>query len=704
MKEYFEEEIRERAQELDSKDDMLSVGLLTLASFTSSERAQMFTQHIVQSWVLNNPEVPRIFTGYEQMFGEYSGSIKTNKHKCKIHRKIQKHGDWIYTLVTYDKSKDFYDIIQRNEVKHLSEIYGYRINNETIDSYNEGDTIHKNEMLYRAPSTDEYRNYKYGMNAKIAYLISSKTIEDGIVVSKSFAKKMSCTYVEKVAVPLNENDILLNLFGDKKNYKSFPNLGEYTKDSIICATRRRDKIYDQYNLKNSKLREISSSDTIYQKLGDWQVCDIDLWINKDVDLIPSTPAYKQLKDCAIRIRNYWLDVYNTLDEIISSGSEYSQELSQLYAKARDYLDDSAKFAHEDRMFSNIVMEFTIAKTEPLRVGCKLAGRFGNKSVISRIQSDEEMGVTEDGVHPDIWVDALGVLGRLNSGQVFEQELCWIADKVERNIVDKGDPHDDKIRKWQMKYLLNFIKKVSKDQYEYLSNKNMSKEDEIELIEGFINGTDHLKIQQPPLDCITGDDLFQLYNDYDMKKSPLYFYNPNGSKYRTIRTLIVADEYFLRLKQEPITKLSQRSMLFINPINSTPMKSTGYKKSKLLVQDQANKLGEQELAVFMLANDPAALSYFYRASSGSVVGRRDETIYTEDPSNGFIIKPKSNKSCSVDKFNALLKTIGFSLDIDIDDKNDDEEDYDIIDELNESFKTNTDNIPKYIKDLEYGSDK
>ena len=54
-------------------------------------------------------------------------------------------------------------------------------------------------------------------------------------------------------------------------------------------------------------------------------------------------------------------------------------------------------------------------------------------MISKILQDDEMGVTDDGTPIDVKMDALGVLGRLNSGQCIEQELNWLSNTCRDNI-------------------------------------------------------------------------------------------------------------------------------------------------------------------------------------------------------------------------------------------------------------------------------
>ena len=66
----------------------------------------------------------------------------------------------------------------------------------------------------------------------------------------------------------------------------------------------------------------------------------------------------------------------------------------------------------------------IAKKRKIRVGDKMAGRHGNKGIVSRIVSEEDMPFLEDGTPVDIVLNPLGVPSRMNLGQIFETVLGW----------------------------------------------------------------------------------------------------------------------------------------------------------------------------------------------------------------------------------------------------------------------------------------
>ena len=68
----------------------------------------------------------------------------------------------------------------------------------------------------------------------------------------------------------------------------------------------------------------------------------------------------------------------------------------------------------------------VAVKRKLQPGDKMAGRHGNKGVISRILPAEDMPFLEDGTPVDIVLNPLGVPSRMNVGQIFETHLGWAA--------------------------------------------------------------------------------------------------------------------------------------------------------------------------------------------------------------------------------------------------------------------------------------
>src|SRR3989304_6107369 len=71
----------------------------------------------------------------------------------------------------------------------------------------------------------------------------------------------------------------------------------------------------------------------------------------------------------------------------------------------------------------------VAQKRKLKVGDKMAGRHGNKGIIAKIVSQEDMPFLEDGTPVDIVLNPLGVPSRMNLGQIYETVLGWAGEKL-----------------------------------------------------------------------------------------------------------------------------------------------------------------------------------------------------------------------------------------------------------------------------------
>jgi len=71
----------------------------------------------------------------------------------------------------------------------------------------------------------------------------------------------------------------------------------------------------------------------------------------------------------------------------------------------------------------------VAKKRKLQIGDKMAGRHGNKGIVSRIVRDEDMPFLADGTPVDIVLNPLGVPSRMNLGQIYETVLGWAGKEL-----------------------------------------------------------------------------------------------------------------------------------------------------------------------------------------------------------------------------------------------------------------------------------
>ena len=127
------------------------------------------------------------------------------------------------------------------------------------------------------------------------------------------------------------------------------------------------------------------------------------------------------------------------------------------------------------VLKKIIVE--VGQVRKIQAGDKLAGRHGNKGVISKVLPIEEMPFLEDGTPVDIVLNPLGVLSRMNIGQILETHLGWAAKKlgyfaispglsgateedIKRELKAAGLPEDGKVTLYDGRTGLPFPQKIT----------------------------------------------------------------------------------------------------------------------------------------------------------------------------------------------------------------------------------------------------
>ncbi|WP_008319316.1 DNA-directed RNA polymerase subunit beta [Leptolyngbya sp. PCC 6406] len=175
-------------------------------------------------------------------------------------------------------------------------------------------------------------------------------------------------------------------------------------------------------------------------------------------------ALRQLDETGIIRIGAWVEAGEILVGKVTPKGESDQPpeeklLRAIFGeKARDVRDNSLRVPNGEkgrvvdvRVFTreqgdelppgaNMVVRVYVALKRKIQVGDKMAGRHGNKGIISRILPIEDMPYLPDGTPIDIALNPLGVPSRMNVGQVFECLLGWAADNLDARF--KITPFDE----------------------------------------------------------------------------------------------------------------------------------------------------------------------------------------------------------------------------------------------------------------------
>ncbi|MCC6747415.1 MAG: DNA-directed RNA polymerase subunit beta [Deltaproteobacteria bacterium] len=157
-------------------------------------------------------------------------------------------------------------------------------------------------------------------------------------------------------------------------------------------------------------------------------------------------------------RKYWASI-----QVVEGGGKVEDDLEQLSSRLEDdvrvirelYDEKIGKLTKGDELPPGVIkmVKVYVAIKRKLSVGDKMAGRHGNKGVISRILPEEDMPYLEDGTPIDLVLNPLGVPSRMNVGQILETHLGWAARELGQQINRYLETH------WSPEILRGKLKKV-----------------------------------------------------------------------------------------------------------------------------------------------------------------------------------------------------------------------------------------------------
>jgi DNA-directed RNA polymerase subunit beta len=158
---------------------------------------------------------------------------------------------------------------------------------------------------------------------------------------------------------------------------------------------------------------------------------------------------------------YWPEVqvegHKGDNKVEQLAAQLEEELKNIEAGYRDKI---GKLTKGDELPPGVIkmVKVYLAIKRKLSVGDKMAGRHGNKGVVSRILPEEDMPYTADGTPVDIVLNPLGVPSRMNVGQILETHLGWGARELGRQLAGLVE------KEWRGEALRAKLKKVFTEEH------------------------------------------------------------------------------------------------------------------------------------------------------------------------------------------------------------------------------------------------
>jgi DNA-directed RNA polymerase subunit beta len=246
----------------------------------------------------------------------------------------------------------------------------------------------------------------------------------------------------------------------------------------------------------------------------------------------------------------------------------------------------------------------VAIKRKLQVGDKMAGRHGNKGVISRILPEEDMPYLEDGTPVDIVLNPLGVPSRMNVGQILEAHLGWAAQSLGKQIdelLHNGRPDVDSLRRRLKEHL------PSRDISEFIDG--IKEADVVRLAEKYRTG---IHLASPVFDGSTEEEAFSLLKKAGLPVTGQVTLHDGRTGEPFDQKVTVGVMYIMKLHHLVDDKIHARST---GPYSLVTQQPLGGK-----AQFGGQRLGEMEVWALEAYGAAYTLQEMLTVKSDDVVGR------------------------------------------------------------------------------------
>ena len=368
------------------KVDLIDVSPQQVVSITTScipflehddaTRALMGSNMQRQAVPLLRPEAPYVGTGVEWIAARDAGSSVVAKADGVVSyvdaRKIvvdNKTGQDTYYLADFSASN-------QNTCFHQKPIVKV------------GDKVKRNHVIADGPSTDK-GELALGRNVVVAFtMFNGYNYEDAVILNEKLVKEDAYTtvHIEDYEMPCRETKL-----GPEEITRDIPNVSEEARKNLDA---------------NGIVRigtEVKEGDILVGKVTPKGMAEL----TSEEKLLHAIFGEKtrEVRDTSLRVPH--------------GGEGIVHDVKIFTRKDSDELSAGV---------SKLVRVYIVQKRK-IQVGDKMAGRHGNKGVISRILPKEDMPFLPDGTPVDIMLNPLGVPSRMNLGQVLELHLGMAAKKL-----------------------------------------------------------------------------------------------------------------------------------------------------------------------------------------------------------------------------------------------------------------------------------
>ncbi len=553
----------------------IPVSMTPFLKHDDQTRLQMAASQMRQSIMLKQFDSPLIASGCEGLYSDQTQFVKRAKHAGVV-----VHIDKDYVIVMYNNGEaDIFNISYRKiYVEHMDFMNLYV---KPGDKFKAGDILAESNFCHNG-------NINIGKNLLTGVMVYyGNNYEDGIVISERLQEEDTLTSVhfEDLSFTLTPDKVLLSL--QDNIYKPLPDDLERLNMGDAYAKLKKLNTDDYYSVftepitLEAKKNLIISEVNLYANEWNEELPEFKKWIEERLEQQQEKEKY--------------------LQKIIKDTFDKDEAMKIIREKSLDKSSFVGKYKFKREKVSGIKVEIFGVYFRKVKVGDKMANRHGNKGVISRIVPHEKMPQLKDGRHLDICINPLGIISRMNIGQLYELHLAMSVQDLKINMLRmlNEDVEQDKIKK----YLLDYIQIIDKTNESWYHNQFvelMPKEIDVTFIKD-------LSIIQAPFESSCLEDLQEAlkYTNTNFKEK---LHDPVSAT-EIMHEIAVGYIYFFRMVHIAEEKLAARG---IGAYARRTLQPLGGRKNK-----GGQRCGEMETACLIGHDAPHNLFEFLTTKSDCI---------------------------------------------------------------------------------------
>ncbi len=437
----------------------VAAALIPFLEHDDANRALMGSNMQRQSVPLMIPEVPLVGTGMEEKVARDSGVVVIAKEDgtvTKVDGREITVGKTVYSLKNFQRSNANTCVHQRPLVKLGQKVQAGQTIADGIGTqngrlalgrnalvafmpwrgYNFEDAILINERIVREDVFTSIHVERFECECRETRLGNEEITRDIPNVAEEALKDLTEEGIVRVGAEVKATDILVGKVTPKSEKELSPEerllraiFGEKAADvrdtSLTLSPGIEGFVVNVEVFQRNERGRKSKQDKVKEAVA---INKIKEYYKQEIDIIIHEKDEKVAKSLGIdkkRVGKLTLDDIEEGTEGREIMSFYMDKIAEL---TDEELQETDRIRRGDELPAGVLKRVVVyvATKRKLQVGDKMAGRHGNKGIVSRIMPEEDMPFLEDGRSVDVVLNPLGVPSRMNVGQLLETHLGWAA--------------------------------------------------------------------------------------------------------------------------------------------------------------------------------------------------------------------------------------------------------------------------------------